>query len=83
MASFAKRIARASSDAVYYIEETGGGEIAMYSCLLAVADHKRAAFERAMQEKRTLRAEDFGRVIYYGAGMLTDRAIDEILAEKN
>jgi hypothetical protein len=82
MASFAKKIARQSRDTIYHIEEMGAGDIDMYSCLIAVADHKREAFERVMNSKETIRAEDYGRVVYYGAGALTERAIEEILQQE-
>jgi hypothetical protein len=79
MRSFAKRIAHQSQDTIYCIHETGDGDIDMYSCLLAVAPYKEEAFKQAMKGNEAIRAEDYGRVVYYGAGALTEESIQEIL----
>ena len=81
MISFAQKIARGSNATIYHIEETGEGDIDMFTILLAVAPHKRDAFERVIKSDEKIRAEDYGRVVYYGAGMLSKRSIDEILSQ--
>lgn len=83
MVSFAQKIALKSQDVVYHLEQTGSGDIDMYSILLAVPPHKCASFDRVLTSTDTIRAEDYGRVLYYGAGALTQRAISEILAPFN
>ncbi len=81
MASFAQKIARQSEATIYHIEETGTGDVDMYTLLLAVPPHKCAALESVMESGDTIRAEDYGRVVYYGAGALTQRSIDDILSK--
>lgn len=81
MFSFAKKIARTSEDTVYHIkQEDWEQEIQTHSYLIAVPAHRQAAFEQAMKGNFTICAEDYGRVIYYGAGELTGSAIDKLLA---
>ncbi|MFW0778249.1 MAG: hypothetical protein ACN2B6_11105 [Rickettsiales bacterium] len=81
MVSFAQKIARQSDATIYHIEEATDGDVDMdtRTTLLAVAPHKCTVFEKVMESNDTIRAEDYGRVVYQGLGVLSERAIQEIL----
>lgn len=80
MRLFSKKIAQQSSDTIYHIqEEDWDKEIDLCSYLIAVPMHKQRTFEKAIGSSNTIRAEDYGRVIYAGAGELTKRTIEELL----
>jgi hypothetical protein len=81
MRSFAQKLQMRSDDAIYHIEEKGEEEIEYFSYLIAVPPHKTRAFEVAFEGDGTMVMEDYGRIVYYGAGILTKDAIDEILKQ--
>jgi hypothetical protein len=80
MASYAQKIALQSDSFVYQLRLDGEADIDYFTCLLAVMPHKQRLFEAALQRKDAFRAEDYGRVLYYGAGILSFEQAQQIIA---
>lgn len=77
--SFASKILRRTTDRIVFcITEPGQGDIDYFSYLLAVPTQRQQQFQDAMKSD-AINLRDYGDVLYYGAGLLSDARIEELL----
>jgi|GEM_PF-3183453 len=80
MFSFTRKAGLKATDCIYQLTKEGDGDIELFSYVLAVPMHKQKSFETALAGPQ-VNLQQFGRVLYYGAGQLTDAHVEAIVAE--